>query len=112
MHDELVSPPKAHALRVVGLLGSGQFASVWRVDDGTPLSFCRETGGTSSNEHEFALKKCCKRTAAQERKGIEHLLEEKQAQASLNHPAIVTTKGISNNSSENPKLTFPKRQHF
>ena len=89
MHDELVSPPKAHALRVVGLLGSGQFASVWRVDDGTPLSFCRETGGTSSNEHEFALKKCCKRTAAQERKGIEHLLEEKQAQASLNHPAIV-----------------------
>ena len=39
--------------------------------------------------HEYALKKCCKRTAAQEKKGIEHLLEEKQAQASLNHPAIV-----------------------
>jgi len=49
-HDELVSPPKAHALRVVGLLGSGQFASVWRVDDGTPFGFTRHAGG-SSNEH-------------------------------------------------------------
>jgi hypothetical protein len=56
-HDELVSPPKAHALRVVGLLGSGQFASVWRVDDGTPLGFTRQAGGTSSNEHRWRAQK-------------------------------------------------------
>ena len=141
-HGELVKPPKAHALRVVGLLGSGQFASVWRVDDGAagssreygsmvkrllradpmhppaapeacrPASLLsgprgapfasvpqRRSGGAlvpalpeapiPPSRHEYALKKCCKRTAAQEQKGIDHLLEEKQAQASLNHPTIV-----------------------
>eukprot|EP00908_Phaeocystis_cordata_P018887 Transcript_30380.p1 GENE.Transcript_30380~~Transcript_30380.p1 ORF type:complete len:421 (-),score=152.94 Transcript_30380:294-1490(-) len=73
----LEKPPPAKELRVVGLLGSGQFASVWRVD-----------GGAGSST-EFALKKCCKRTAAQEQKGIDHLLEEKQVHASLDHPTIV-----------------------
>ena len=48
-HLELVKPPKAHALRVVGLLGSGQFASVWRVDDGTPVGLLGSS--SSSVEH-------------------------------------------------------------
>ena len=74
-----LEPPTPSKLRVLGLLGSGQFASVWRVDG----------GGDSRDAREFALKKCCKRTAAQEHKGITHLIEEKDVMSCLNHPMVV-----------------------
>ena len=63
-------------LRIIGLLGSGQFASVWRVDSGNSTT-------------EYALKRCCKRIAAREQKGIENLLEEKRVHDMLNHAMIV-----------------------
>ena len=67
---------KPSDLRVIGLLGSGQFASVWRVDSGNATT-------------EYALKRCCKRIAAREPKGIENLLEEKRVHDMLHHAMIV-----------------------
>ena len=68
--------PKPSDLRVIGLLGSGQFASVWRVGSGNATT-------------EYALKRCCKRIAAREHKGIENLLEEKRVHDMLHHAMIV-----------------------